>query len=219
MRESSSENEKDEERLFVANKKAEFPFCLPPHYRVLSKSSQKFALDQIGKNSDDSEKCKSDIGSHRDFLLAMGMLICVDIILWYGVKKIFYKNPKNGQYASFWQSKPYQNSHRQSARASKKFHIPSPSSSFRQNMTSTSMRVPPVVAHHMKVLNINHVTDRLPTRLEIKDAYRRVCLQTHPDTFGPDMPESERKRCEQRFIDATRSYEVLFTLTSPMTDR
>jgi hypothetical protein len=201
-------------------KKAEFPFWVPPHYRAMSKSSEKFSKGQIDKiKSDHQTASETSQVRNRDFLLAMGILICVDMVLWYGIKKIFYKNPQTGQYAGIWQTARSREPPRQSTRTSKKFHIPSPSASFRQNVSSQSFSVPPVVAHHMKVLQLGHITDRLPKRTEIKDAYHKVCLQSHPDTLERDMPESEKKRYEQRFIDATRSYQVLITLTSPMSDR
>lgn len=43
---------------------------------------------------------------------------------------------------------------------------------------------------------------------EIKKAYRRRALDTHPDRWG-GTDEGHRKRCTERFIEVTNAYEIL----------
>ena len=216
------------------NTKAEYPWWMPPHYRALAKSSEKHAAKYIDKSEVNSEKvikaCHSSQDSsnssklltHGNFLSAMAILICADLIIWYGVKKWFYRKPP-----SFWSTMKKDHQHRQRARQEqaettrkrgqyKKYQTVQSPHTFRSHITSQSTSIPPVVAHHMRILKLHHITDRLPTRTEVKKAYRQLSLETHPDTLPVGASEAERKAREKKFIVATTSYEMLLTLTSPL---
>ncbi len=54
---------------------------------------------------------------------------------------------------------------------------------------------------YYKILQVN----RSANRTDIKRAYRRMCLKTHPDLFSG----SEKKAAEERFIEIHEAYDVL----------
>lgn len=211
-------------------KKAEFPFWMPPHYRALSRSSQRFAARHQEDPDTLTSRNQEDgvMTTHGTFLSAMAILICADLILWLGIRKWFPK----GSFMPPWRYRKTNQSHH--THTQDPFHTTSPpgggpykhfnsehtpfSQTFTRHVPFPPSPLPPVVTHHMRVLGLGHITDRLPTRTEVKHAYRQVSLSTHPDTFRADMSETDKKTCQQRFIAATSSYEALLGMTSPLHD-
>ena len=56
------------------------------------------------------------------------------------------------------------------------------------------------------------VTNLQPSRKEIKSAYRRICLRTHPDVLKSNYDVDnmmKKKRLEERFILATKAHDEL----------
>lgn len=64
-----------------------------------------------------------------------------------------------------------------------------------------------VIDRHLDVLGIPKIIGVQPKEVEIKDAYRKICLKTHPDVLGSNHPG--RQEAEKKFIEATNSYNFL----------
>jgi hypothetical protein len=66
----------------------------------------------------------------------------------------------------------------------------------------------PYLDRHLR--NLEMKTDMghpIPSQTEVKQAYRNICLKTHPDVLGVDHPN--KQQAEKKFIEATSSYNYL----------
>jgi hypothetical protein len=138
------------------------------------------------------------------------IFITVDILIWILVRRYVYPKKTKERFQhefSSWIKDAYeqqQHHHQQPGRTnnwssqsrarasqSMKFHHPSPRA----------------IDKHLDILGISKISGIAPKEAEIKNAYRKICLQTHPDVLGSDHPD--KQRAEQKFIEATASYNFL----------
>lgn len=159
---------------------------------------------------------------------ALGIFLTVDIIIWIFLKR-YLNNNKTKPFTSPFTDKstsnnpsPYANFEEYLKRNSQKYKTNSNSNENQQNFNSNTnsykhtnerkneqkkTSFSSIVEGHLRVLELKNSLGNLPNEAEVKEAYRKVCLKTHPDTFDSNDPKKDQAQI--KFIEATNSYNYL----------
>jgi hypothetical protein len=132
------------------------------------------------------------------------IFLAVDVLIWIFVRRYVY--PKNAKERfkhefSSWIKDAYE--HQTERTANSNWNS--------QSRTSQSIKFDHpssrVIDKHLDTLGLSKRVGIVPKEAEIKDAYRKICLKTHPDVLGSDHPD--KQIAERKFIEATSSYNFL----------
>lgn len=135
----------------------------------------------------------------------LSIFITLDVIIWIAVRRYAFRKTKKDRFQqefSSWSRMAYE-------QQTSKTH----SSTYQGNSSHKYLNYAfkhesnRVIDRHLDILEIPKVVGVIPKEAEIKEAYRKICLKTHPDVLGTDHPE--KHQAEKRFIDATTSYNFL----------
>jgi hypothetical protein len=137
---------------------------------------------------------------------AFSIFITLDILIWLAVRRFSLPKRSTTTRERFqqdfvsWSKMAYEQ--QQASRSSG-----GATNQQRANPMNFQHPSPRVIDRHLDVLGIPKAIGVLPKESEIKDAYRKICLKTHPDVLGSDHPE--KQQAEKKFIEATTSYNYL----------
>ena len=169
------------------------------------------------------KKVNLPVNNSINLTTALSIFITIDIILWIFIKKFIFNKKKRFSSSSSNSSTYSSNSNSSNSKFSSNFeeYLKKDSKNYTSTTTgatggggrTTTTRfdyqsiVSSILDRHYRILEMKKLSSDLPNEIEIKEAYRKICLKTHPDTFDSNDPE--KKQAQNKFIEATKSYNYL----------
>ncbi len=153
---------------------------------------------------------------------AISLFVVVDIAIGLLIRRYYSKRPRPpSSSASKGKEKwiNWEEIQRQKTQSSQsaKSSTYRPYESFEQSYRSQSqssqlsqeqIQYVPYLDRHLRNLEMDREIGRaIPSQADVKQAYRTLCLKTHPDVLGADHPN--KQEAEKKFIEATTSYNYL----------
>jgi hypothetical protein len=169
------------------------------------KSSMDMSLSSTSSNVSLSAPSSFSLPSGVPVWKALSIFITLDILIWLAVRR--FSIPKKTQTTSERLQQDFVSWSRMAYEQQQASFGPRPSNAQQRVNPMNSQTSTRVIDRHLDALGIPKVIGVLPKEADIKDAYRKICLKTHPDVLGTDHPE--KQQAEKKFIEATTSYNYL----------
>ena len=170
----------------------------------------------LGSSPSSGSSISSSTTSRVPVWKAISIFVTLDIVIWLLVRRFSFPKNKQTRKERFqqdfvsWSRMAYEQQAQASSgpRPSSGGSSPGSSTHHQRVNTMNFQRSPPrIIDRHLDILGIPKVMGVLPKETDVKDAYRKICLQTHPDVLGSGHPQ--KQQAEKKFIEATTSYNFL----------